>query len=91
MKSDPVNNLDSYGLGDSYLAQMERGVDYHLDFYATEWWVFEDMLLADCVGRGARVRIRDRFFNVPARPRSCVEKLYGADWHVVRKGLNGVN
>lgn len=91
VKSDPINNLDGLGLGDSYLAQMERGIDYHLDFYAAEWWVFEDLRLVDCVGEGNRAKIRGRWFNVPARPKSCVEKLYGADWWVVRKGLNGVN
>ena len=31
------------------IADFERGVDYHLDFYDTSWWVFRDLLLSGCV------------------------------------------
>ncbi|CAD7959129.1 unnamed protein product [Amoebophrya sp. A120] len=90
VKSDPLNNLDMFG-EQTVTASIERGVDYHLDFYNVDWWVFEEMKLADCVGDGKKIRIRDRYFSVPARPRACVEKLYGADWKTPRVGLNGVN
>ena len=69
----------------------ERGVDYHLDFYDTNWWVFKELELMDCVGEGKRVKLRDQWFTVPARPETCVEKLYGADWKTPKGGLNGVN
>eukprot|EP00392_Amoebophrya_sp_AT5.2_P008048 g8067.t1 len=99
VKSDPLNNLDMFG-DKSTISTMERGVDYHLDFYNVDWWVFEELKLSDCMGGAdvgltgqlqTKLKVRDRLFSVPARPRSCVEKLYGAEWAVVRKGLNGVN
>lgn len=31
------------------IADFERGVDYHLDFYDTSWWVFRDLVLSGCV------------------------------------------
>ncbi|CAD7968935.1 unnamed protein product [Amoebophrya sp. A25] len=94
VKSDPLNNLDMFG-SSGRVTEIERGVDYHLDFYDVSWWVFADLMLADCAspmsGGTSLTNIRGRPFSVPLRPRACVEKLYGADWRKERRGLNGVN
>lgn len=71
-----------------------RGTEFHLDIYASDWWQVKDMHLVDCVeplGNAAPILIRDRNFSAPARPRACVEKLYGAEWRTPKKALSGVN
>lgn len=53
VKSDPAANMvGPDGMPDRHfqaIADFERGVDYHLDFYDTSWWVFRDLLLSGCV------------------------------------------
>ncbi|CAK0903762.1 unnamed protein product [Prorocentrum cordatum] len=70
-----------------------RGTEFHLDVYASDWWQIKDLHLVDCVEPlgTATVPIRGRNFSAPARPRACVEKLYGADWRTPKRALSGVN
>jgi hypothetical protein len=70
-----------------------RGTEFHLDIYANDWWQVTDLHLMDCIeplGTSV-VQIRGHNFSAPARPRACLEKLYGADWRTPKHGLSGVN
>jgi len=70
-----------------------RGTEFHLDIYAQDWWQITDLHLIDCIeplGTSV-VHIRGYNFSAPARPRACLEKLYGADWRTPKHGLSGVN
>jgi len=79
------------GAGDS--DRFTRNAEFHLDIYASDWWQITDMHLVDCVEPlGTRnVQIRGLNFSAPARPRACVEKLYGVEWRTPKRGLAGVN
>jgi len=73
--------------------RVSRSTEFHLDVYASDWWQITDLHLIDCVEPlgTAVVQIRGRNFSAPARPRACVEKLYGADWRTPKRALSGVN
>ncbi|CAE7336360.1 ADO2 [Symbiodinium natans] len=72
--------------------RFSRPADFHLDVYASDWWQITDLHLVDCVEPlGTNLQIRGRNFSAPARPRACVEKLYGAEWRTPKKALAGVN
>lgn len=70
-----------------------RPADFYLDIYSSDWWQITDMHLVDCVEPlgVVELEIRGRNFSAPARPRACVEKLYGAEWRTPKKALAGVN
>eukprot|EP00931_Biecheleriopsis_adriatica_P105533 TRINITY_DN80097_c0_g1_i1.p1 TRINITY_DN80097_c0_g1~~TRINITY_DN80097_c0_g1_i1.p1 ORF type:complete len:1213 (+),score=251.50 TRINITY_DN80097_c0_g1_i1:167-3640(+) len=70
-----------------------RPTDFHLDVYASDWWQITDMHLVDCVEPlgVTHLQIRGRNFSAPARPRACLEKLYGAEWRIPKHALSGVN
>ncbi|CAE7764979.1 ADO2 [Symbiodinium pilosum] len=73
--------------------RFSRPADFHLDVYASDWWQITDLHLVDCVEPlgSTNLQIRGRNFSAPARPRACVEKLYGAEWRIPKKALAGVN
>eukprot|EP00929_Paragymnodinium_shiwhaense_P018433 TRINITY_DN12907_c0_g1_i1.p1 TRINITY_DN12907_c0_g1~~TRINITY_DN12907_c0_g1_i1.p1 ORF type:complete len:1272 (+),score=255.53 TRINITY_DN12907_c0_g1_i1:90-3905(+) len=75
--------------------RFSRGTEFHLDIYARDWWQVKDLDLIDCVEPlgtdSGTLEIRGRNFSAPARPRACVEKLYGAEWRVPKHALSGVN
>eukprot|EP00439_Symbiodinium_sp_Y106_P042335 s2315_g5.t1 len=73
--------------------RFSRPADFHLDVYASDWWQITDLHLVDCVEPlGIKhLQIRGRNFSAPARPRACVEKLYGSEWRIPKKALAGVN
>ncbi|CAE7215524.1 ADO2 [Symbiodinium sp. CCMP2592] len=73
--------------------RFSRPADFHLDVYASDWWQITDLHLVDCVEPlGVKhLQIRGRNFSAPARPRACVEKLYGSEWRIPKKALAGVN
>lgn len=73
--------------------RFSRAADFHLDIYASDWWQIKDMHLIDCVEPlgSTTVSIRDLNFSAPARPRACLEKLYGAEWRTPKRALSGVN
>ncbi|CAL1149909.1 unnamed protein product [Cladocopium goreaui] len=73
--------------------RFSRPTDFHLDVYASDWWQITDLHLVDCVEPlgVTQLEIRGRNFSAPARPRACVEKLYGAEWRVPKRALAGVN
>ncbi|CAJ1373179.1 unnamed protein product [Effrenium voratum] len=71
--------------------RFSRPTDFHLDVYASDWWQITDLHLADCVEPLGTLEIRGQNFSAPARPRACVEKLYGMEWRIPKKALAGVN
>jgi len=73
--------------------RFSRPTDFHLDVYASDWWQTTDLHLVDCVEPlgVTELTIRGRNFSAPARPRACVEKLYGAEWRIPKRALAGVN
>jgi len=73
--------------------RLSRAAEFHLDVYASDWWQITELHLVDCVEPigSVTVPIRGRNFSAPARPRACLEKLYGAEWRIPKKGLSGVN
>merc|ERR1719277_363157 len=73
--------------------RLSRATEFHLDIYASDWWQITDMHLIDCVEPVGikHLPIRGINFSAPARPRACVEKLYGADWRTPKHALSGVN
>jgi len=70
-----------------------RSAEFHLDVYASDWWQIADLHLMDCIEPlGTRIEsIRGVNFSAPARPRACLEKLYGAEWRTPKRGASGVN
>lgn len=80
-------------IGGSEGDRLSRATDFHLDVYASDWWQIIDMHLIDCVEPLGKVfvQIRGRNFSAPARPRACLEKLYGVEWRVPKHALSGVN
>jgi hypothetical protein len=90
---------DWEGFADSIIGgpdgdRFSRGTDFHLDIYASDWWQVKDLHLIDCVeplGPTAQLSIRGINVSAPARPRACVEKLYGAEWRTPKHALSGVN
>eukprot|EP00971_Amphidinium_carterae_P296141 5882331-Amphidinium_carterae.1 len=73
--------------------RLSRSADFHLDVYASDWWQITDLHLVDCVEPlgMTTLAIRELNFSAPARPRACVEKLYGAEWRTPKHALAGVN
>uniref|UniRef100_A0A7S0A4F6 LicD/FKTN/FKRP nucleotidyltransferase domain-containing protein n=1 Tax=Pyrodinium bahamense TaxID=73915 RepID=A0A7S0A4F6_9DINO len=73
--------------------RLSRGTEFHLDVYASDWWQITDLHLIDCIEPlgSAVVPIHGRNFSAPARPRACIEKLYGVDWRTPKHALSGVN
>jgi len=73
--------------------RLSRATEFHLDIYASDWWQITDMHLIDCVEPlgTTRMPIRGVNFSGPARPRACVEKLYGQEWRTPKHALSGVN
>lgn len=73
--------------------RLSRSTEFHLDVYSSDWWQITDLHLIDCVeplGQN-NLLIRGRNFSAPARPRACIEKLYGAEWRIPKHALSGVN
>eukprot|EP00434_Breviolum_minutum_P012177 symbB.v1.2.010738.t1/scaffold708.1/size170785/6 len=72
--------------------RFSRPTDFHLDVYASDWWQTTDLHLVDCVEPlgVTELTIRGRNFSAPARPRACVEKLYGAEWRIPKRALAGL-
>jgi hypothetical protein len=70
-----------------------RTAEFHLDVYASDWWQIADLHLMDCIEPlGTRTEaIRGLNFSAPARPRACLEKLYGMEWRTPKRGSSGVN
>lgn len=70
-----------------------RSAEFHLDVYASDWWQIADLHLMDCIEPlGTRTEsIRGLNFSAPARPRACLEKLYGLEWRTPKRGSAGVN
>lgn len=70
-----------------------RTNEFHLDVYASDWWQITEMHLIDCVEPlgTMEVPIRGINFSAPARPRACLEKLYGAEWRTPKQALAGIN
>merc|ERR1712217_89416 len=73
--------------------RLSRATEFHLDIYASDWWQITDMHLVDCVEPlgTTMLSIRGQNVSAPARPRACVEKLYGAEWRIPKPASSGVN